>query len=824
MGICLSDLNMQVKAIEKGRADLLPKTHPEWLSTPGCTGMDNGSNNRRAAKKRGTLIRGQLNPAWIEWLMGWPIGWTEQKPLETDKFQSWLCLHGTFSQQDFSTMTDTSLEPLLAFDTETHLIAEANIAPPIVCCSLYDGSDALLAGKADPDNALADVVQYVIDYDGVAVAHNLAFDLAVFCSNYPDQIPAIFQGLIAGKYQDTLIREKLLVLAETGDLEYLELPNGAKKKLSFSLAGLVLDYFQVDISEGKTGDDAWRTNYKVLEDIPTDKWPQDAVDYAKEDSVWCHKVYFAQEERRQELIDRIGVDPFGEDGTLAAFRAAISFSLFMVSTRGMKINHEEKAEIEAMLAAELSPEKLNLLTKRGILIPAEPPQPYKNGAVDKETGEPKMTKGQKEKINKNGAWIPYCLEVARHHEWDVPYTDPTDKFPDGQPSIKMDWLEDHEGADATLDQYLHRQRLQKLVTTEIPRMNREDGTDADVVHPMFDGLKETGRSSSYASKGWPSFNGQNVDPRARPCFEARPGFVLVSIDYNQMELGTAAQTCLDKFGYSVMADKINAGVDLHAYLGAQIAATTDYHFIRALHDSGVSQDDAEAVHELFLACKDADDDEVLAFFKKYRTFAKPTGLGYPGGLGPDTFVAYAKATYGVEIDKETATALRDVWRRTFPEMVDYHNSVNKHGVDEENSQGSEKRYAYTTPMGMYRAGCFYCAAANGEALQSPSAEGALAALVNVVQACYDVTRPEAEILNGHVYPVNFIHDEILLEVREDALLTQRVDILKGIMIEWMEAITPDVKAGVEATAMRRWHKAAQPVFDENNNLLPWEPE
>jgi len=28
---------------------------------------------------------GQLNPEWVEWLMGWPIGWTDLRPLEMDK-------------------------------------------------------------------------------------------------------------------------------------------------------------------------------------------------------------------------------------------------------------------------------------------------------------------------------------------------------------------------------------------------------------------------------------------------------------------------------------------------------------------------------------------------------------------------------------------------------------------------------------------------------------------------------------------------------------------------------------------------------------------
>lgn len=35
----------------------------------------------------------RLNPAWVEWLMGWPIGHTELKPLETGKFREWQQQH-----------------------------------------------------------------------------------------------------------------------------------------------------------------------------------------------------------------------------------------------------------------------------------------------------------------------------------------------------------------------------------------------------------------------------------------------------------------------------------------------------------------------------------------------------------------------------------------------------------------------------------------------------------------------------------------------------------------------------------------------------------
>lgn len=54
--------------------------------------MSNPSIQRRVAIGKKIMlsqsvdpISGQLNPTWVEWLMGWPPGWTDLKPLETDK-------------------------------------------------------------------------------------------------------------------------------------------------------------------------------------------------------------------------------------------------------------------------------------------------------------------------------------------------------------------------------------------------------------------------------------------------------------------------------------------------------------------------------------------------------------------------------------------------------------------------------------------------------------------------------------------------------------------------------------------------------------------
>ena len=42
----------------------------------------------------GTSSGGSLSPDWTEWLMGWPIGWSDLKPLEMDKSPSALPQHG----------------------------------------------------------------------------------------------------------------------------------------------------------------------------------------------------------------------------------------------------------------------------------------------------------------------------------------------------------------------------------------------------------------------------------------------------------------------------------------------------------------------------------------------------------------------------------------------------------------------------------------------------------------------------------------------------------------------------------------------------------
>lgn len=58
-----------------------------WLDGTPCLGV---------SQTLPVAIGGPLNPEWTEWLMGWPMGQTDLRPLETDKFRAWLSSHGRF--------------------------------------------------------------------------------------------------------------------------------------------------------------------------------------------------------------------------------------------------------------------------------------------------------------------------------------------------------------------------------------------------------------------------------------------------------------------------------------------------------------------------------------------------------------------------------------------------------------------------------------------------------------------------------------------------------------------------------------------------------
>ena len=67
--------------------------------TPTCHNSKEGafpSEYNRKTPSLATHDGGKLNPTWVEWLMGWPLEWTDLKPLETDKFHCVQQRHGKY--------------------------------------------------------------------------------------------------------------------------------------------------------------------------------------------------------------------------------------------------------------------------------------------------------------------------------------------------------------------------------------------------------------------------------------------------------------------------------------------------------------------------------------------------------------------------------------------------------------------------------------------------------------------------------------------------------------------------------------------------------
>lgn len=60
-----------------------------FVATPTARDWKSGKASQatmdRNARPLSEQIGGSLNPTWVEWLMGWPLGWTDLNPLETDK-------------------------------------------------------------------------------------------------------------------------------------------------------------------------------------------------------------------------------------------------------------------------------------------------------------------------------------------------------------------------------------------------------------------------------------------------------------------------------------------------------------------------------------------------------------------------------------------------------------------------------------------------------------------------------------------------------------------------------------------------------------------
>lgn len=749
------------------------------------------------------------------------------------------------------TMTDSPTLIPLAWDSETFLIGvEHGISPPGVCWSAAwrepSGNIATnLFGNSPADDPEEMLTALLSSKKHLLITHNGGYDYAVICRTFPALIPLVFEAICSGRATDTLWREKLLNLSESGKLTQLRLPDGSSTRIDYRLSSLVWNYLKLNITADKEGDDVWRLNFDQLDGWQACDYPPDAAAYACNDSVYTLQVYEHQERRRER---------HGGSTSTEAFQLAASFVLQLMTAWGMKVNGPAVDRMQEQLAHMLSDERMSLLIESGILESGQPERPMvRNGKqiicrTGPNAGHPKMVKAKPAKINTKALQAHAAKLFAELGE--IPEL--TDSGALKLDAEVQEYLADHDDS-GIMGQYHLRKSLAKLTQNQLPAFRQALDTTG-IIHFSYDVLKETGRTSSYdggkprrgsenKERLFPSTNGQQVpnqitattmeegietewqfDPRGN--YEPRPGTVFFDADYTALELASIGQITYDLFGKSVHKDRYNAGYDLHAYLGSQLALRADDgmagEFAQGCRAEGI-MDDAELVYSTFMKCKGHASPAVQKFFKAYRSFAKPVGLGFPGGLGAATMVGFARKTYGVTMTEDEARAFKEMWLEVYPEMVQFFEWINGQTDAFNMDDEGKSLYTYTTPLGMVRRGASFCAAANGKCMQSPGAEGAKMACIRVMRECYDPT--QGSVLLG-CRPIAFVHDQIIGETTTaQALWHEQLIRVRDIMCESMELVLPNIKMrSDEALLTRVWSKAAVPVMDENKRYIPWSPE
>ena len=728
---------------------------------------------------------------------------------------------------------------VFGFDTETHLIAAGDIMPRLVCASF----DIAEEGKLSPTSSIMDTFRAWVTGNGDdhmggllpqllamfqecyakrarVVIQNASFDLCVLMRYCQDVIAGVQKGdpgkakelylLIwdtmemsmdseaAGTgvwLHDTILRQKLYYLSTVGMLDFQH----KGRDVSYSLDSLVKTWFDVDISAFKVqsapggrvldgdGNDitgtakagaAWRLRYKELDGIPVSQWPPEAAQYAIDDATWARKGFEWQEARRQPR--------YHGSMNSEALQVYADTALRLFSATGFRIDQQQVAKVTAYVDAELAKSSV-VLELNGIVRP--------NGSVCQ-------------------AVLFDRIKAAWEKKGRYPMLTAT-----GEISASAEVLEELDGVDPVLDLYADRSGMIKIKTGFLPNLT------SGWVWSNYDVLKETGRTSSYGNSDksrrqplYPAVNIQQIPKKdgVRECFLPPVGTVMCSTDYASLELCSVAQVTYTLLGFSIHREKINQGYDLHSYLGSGMALTLEPVVVNLQIDRDLAYQALVKNRKAQVPDEDQSPEAVRARTLKksageWRNFAKPVGLGYPGGLGPATCVVLGKTQYGVSMTEDQSTVFRELWRQTYPEMPMYFQWVNKQ--TDPHFPGQDMYCYETQGFNRFRAACTYCAAANGKAMQSLSADGAKRSVCWLARAMSGAVAPDSAFdLLSDCTPLAFIHDENLAALPEDLLTTERALLQAQLMVEAMKVHMPDVRISCEPALMRHWTKAAEAVW------------
>jgi len=717
-----------------------------------------------------------------------------------------------------------------ALDTETTLIDEKrpDRVPALVLGSAFDGRQGFFILAEDMPAFLA------AHPANPLIFHNAAFDLAVLQASLGRLDLDIYARVGAGRVADTMILARLLSLGTVG--------HSARNQCSLDYcAG---HYLSLQLPKDVTtpGGESVRLTFGRYLGKTFDTFPAQYLQYAAGDPVatW---LLFQHLKTRLPNIKTAANQAYGYAGDkwledqwkkhgpgTHDIQLRASIVLDKISRTGVFIDQTRRQEKLATL------EQIVAETRRTLALAGLPAEGK---------GAPSALRKRIERLTREFSNLPLI------------YTET------GQISTSEEQLNELAGLDPVLDVLLRHRQATKLLSTYAKKM-----LPGKRVHGKFEYLMNTGRTSCNGGKlEVGGFNLQNLPKERaatknhattiRGCFVPSPGHVFVVVDYAQIELAVLGWAWKHQLGFGgSLHEIVSQGRDMHRLIAAKVLGK---------EPADVTEDERNAAKPVSLGRPgglgwrtiqkqaklvygaELTEEQVRDRMQAYETLCPEltehlksrvhAGLEIARALGL-TPTAYNQATGKIRFNPAPEDDLPAGWlggmllkvlespapmtggnadtgRQPRPytsaEIEFFWNAAAHIPADELDEKARDAlrdrkpskklrdavdrlygREPVITATGRLRANASYAACRNG-IMQGLAADGAIYALWKLSRAGYTI--------------VNFIHDEVIIEIREDENLPAKIADIERLMIMGMQEVVPGANVRVETSVRRSFSKA-----------------
>ena len=305
--------------------------------------------------------------------------------------------------------------------------------------------------------------------------------------------------------------------------------------------------------------------------------------------------------------------------------------------------------------------------------------------------------------------------------------------------------------DKTLAEFSHIKEVREILEIRktkkaLDKLKELEGVISE--GRVFPEFRQIGAVTGRMSSSNP--NVQNIPRDMRSLFKASEGNLFVVADFSQIELRIAAEYVQD----DSMLRAFKEGRDMHRYTASLVLEKPE-----------------------------------MDVTKEERQLAKAMNFGLIYGISARGLSEYARSSYGVDLELESADVFRQKFFKFFHSFKEWHDSVKKELRENKEVKG-------TTLLGRpYKATTFT------DAVNYPI-QGTGADLLKLAVLMFDV---ETRKKNLPARVVNLVHDEIVVECPSDKAEEVK-EALEHAMIQAGHIVLKHVPVEVEGEIGERWVK------------------